>query len=177
MYEESNGELPLVQVEFDGNEAVVRLRRLLEITEETLEDTPVIKYVYEMHEGRMPWYEGCAEYVNDNYDALITIYESVEKNNLATAVRDKRDKLLEACDYLMALDYPLSTAAREQWREYRQALRDITTQDGFPDSVIWPSAPKMQAGNDTILNTLSTIEKALTKLSFGDWWKGEGDNA
>ena len=95
MHEESNGELPLVQVEFDGNEAIVRLRRLLEITEETLEDTPVIKYVYEMHEGRMPWYEGCAEYVNDHYNALITIYESVEKNNLATAVRDKRDKLLE----------------------------------------------------------------------------------
>lgn len=175
MHEESNGELPLVQVEFDGNEAVVRLRRLLEITEETLEDTPVIKYVYEMHEGRMPWYEGCAEYVNDHYDALITIYESVEKNNLATAVRDKRDKLLEACDYLMALDYPLSTAAREQWREYRQALRDIPQQEGFPNAVEWPTKPQETGGSGTILKLLSSIESAISKISMGTWWKDDTD--
>lgn len=161
MHEESNGELPLVQVEFDGNEAVVRLRRLLEITEETLEDTPVIKYVYEMHEGRMPWYEGCAEYVNDNYDALITIYESVEKNNLAKAARDKRDKLLEACDYLMALDYPLSTAAREQWREYRQALRDIPQQEGFPDNIEWPQKPLEKTGESSLLKCVTTLEDAI----------------
>lgn len=158
MHEESNSELPLVQVEFDGNEAIVRLRRLLEITEETLEDTPVIKYVYEMHEGRMPWYEGCAEYVNDHYNALITIYESVEKNNLATAVRDKRDKLLEACDYLMALDYPLSTAAREQWRAYRQALRDIPQQEGFPDNIVWPEKPKDKSGQTNFLQCVAALE-------------------
>ena len=79
MHEESNGELPLVQVEFDGNEAIVRLRRLIETTEDTLENIPVTKYVYEMHEGRMPWYEGCAAYVADHYDVLITVYESAEK--------------------------------------------------------------------------------------------------
>ena len=160
MHEESNSELQLVQVESDGNEAIVRLRRLLEITEETLEDTPVVKYVYEMYEGRMPWYEGCAEYVNDHYNALITIYESVEKNNLATAVRDKRDKLLEACDYLMALDYPLSTAAREQWRAYRQALRDIPQQEGFPDNIEWPQKPKDKSGQTNFLQCVAALEDA-----------------
>ena len=158
MHEESNGELPLVQVEFDGNEAVVRLRRLIETTEDTLENIPVTKYVYEMHEGRMPWYEGCAAYVADHYDVLITVYESAEKNNLAKAARAKRDKMLESCDYLMALDYPISADAREQWRAYRQALRDIPQQEGFPDNIEWPVKPTKIVHGTMALVRIAALE-------------------
>lgn len=35
----------------------------------------------------------------------------------------------------LGVQYPLV------WAEYRQALRDITTQDGFPHNVIWPQEP------------------------------------
>ena len=175
MREETNEELPLVQVEFDGNEAIVRLRRLIETTEDTLENIPVTKYVYEMHEGRMPRYEGCAAYVADHYDVLITVYESAEKNNLAKAARAKRDKMLESCDYLMALDYPISADAREQWRAYRQARRDIPQQEGFPDNIEWPVKPQETAGTGTILKLLSAIENAISKISLGTWWNDATD--
>lgn len=164
MREETNEELPLVQVEFDGNEAIVRLRRLIETTEDTLENIPVTKYVYEMHEGRMPWYEGCAAYVADHYDVLITVYESAEKNNLAKAARAKRDKMLESCDYLMALDYPISADAREQWRAYRQALRDIPQQEGFPHYISWPQKPTNLATGTAALMRIVALEDSQTNI-------------
>ena len=36
---------------------------------------------------------------------------------------------------------PLTAEQKEAWSTYRQALRDITSQAGFPDSVVFPTAP------------------------------------
>jgi hypothetical protein len=35
-------------------------------------------------------------------------------------------------------DYVMSDA----WKIYRQALRDVPNQDGFPQNVIWPTKPE-----------------------------------
>ena len=51
-------------------------------------------------------------------------------------VRYKRDKLLKATDYMGNVDYPIT----DQWKEYRQALRDITKQE-HPLEVTWPIKP------------------------------------
>jgi len=59
----------------------------------------------------------------------------------ATAIRTKRDAKLAACDWTQLADSPLSTAAKTAWATYRQALRDVPAQSGFPDSVAWPTAP------------------------------------
>jgi hypothetical protein len=56
----------------------------------------------------------------------------------ANAVRAERDQKLVESDWTQVADAPVDKAA---WAEYRQALRDITTQDGFPWSVEWPIAP------------------------------------
>lgn len=53
-------------------------------------------------------------------------------------VRTKRNKLLAESDWTQVADAPVDKAA---WATYRQALRDITEQDGFPLSVIYPEAP------------------------------------
>jgi hypothetical protein len=29
----------------------------------------------------------------------------------------------------------------DEWRQYRQELRDITTQEGFPHNIDWPEEP------------------------------------
>lgn len=56
-------------------------------------------------------------------------------------VRRSRDILLERSDRYMVLDFPISEEVREQWKQYRQALRDIPAQPGFPDDLTWPTEP------------------------------------
>lgn len=54
-------------------------------------------------------------------------------------LRAKRDALLTACDWTQCRDVPDAVAA--SWQPYRKALRDLTKQAGFPDSITWPIAP------------------------------------
>lgn len=60
---------------------------------------------------------------------------------LAAGVRAKRNKLIAATDHLLMPDYPLSADGSLAVRSYRQALRDISKQAGFPSEIEWPSAP------------------------------------
>jgi hypothetical protein len=53
-------------------------------------------------------------------------------------VREFRDKLLIASDWTQVADAPVDQTA---WATYRQALRDIPKQEGFPENVIWPERP------------------------------------
>lgn len=53
----------------------------------------------------------------------------------AQSVRNKRDKLIAATDYYMLSDAPTPPAGLAA---YRQALRDITEQPGFPFDIQWP---------------------------------------
>ena len=39
---------------------------------------------------------------------------------------------------MMMPDYPISDANRDALKAYRQALRDVPEQPGFPDEVVWP---------------------------------------
>jgi hypothetical protein len=56
----------------------------------------------------------------------------------ASSVRSERNRLLEASDWTQLAD---SSADKSSWASYRQQLRDITKQAGFPFSVTWPVAP------------------------------------
>lgn len=60
---------------------------------------------------------------------------------LAADVRMKRDTLLAKSDYLMMSDYQLSDEDKALVVAYRQALRDIPEQEGFPTTVQWPVVP------------------------------------
>ena len=57
--------------------------------------------------------------------------------------RSKRDYLLTQTDYLLAADYPIDAESLEAVKAYRQALRDIPQQEGFPDDVQWPTMPEV----------------------------------
>jgi len=52
--------------------------------------------------------------------------------------RDLRDELLAASDWTQVPDAPVDQQA---WADYRQALRDIPQQEGFPENVVWPEKP------------------------------------
>ena len=55
----------------------------------------------------------------------------------AEAIRVKRDSLIAETDWWASSDL---TMTQEQ-SDYRQALRDITLQEGFPQSINWPIKP------------------------------------
>ena len=56
----------------------------------------------------------------------------------AKAMREQRGEKLKDSDWTQVADAPVDKAV---WATYRQALRDITAQSGFPWSVTWPDAP------------------------------------
>lgn len=53
-------------------------------------------------------------------------------------VRQTRNEKLKECDWTQLAD---STADKQAWATYRQALRDVPTQTGFPWNVVWPDQP------------------------------------
>lgn len=61
---------------------------------------------------------------------------------VAKAIRDKRDKLIGETDYYLMPDYPSNPQNLEELKVYRQALRDVPKQEGFPRDVRWPDVPK-----------------------------------
>ena len=58
-------------------------------------------------------------------------------NRAAARVREERNRLLAETDYLALSDVTMSDA----WKTYRQNLRDIPAQSGFPNSVTYPNKP------------------------------------
>lgn len=61
---------------------------------------------------------------------------------VAAQVRSQRDAMIAETDYLMMSDYPISDEDKALVETYRQALRDIPEQEGFPSEVQWPVAPQ-----------------------------------
>lgn len=70
--------------------------------------------------------------------------EEQKLNELATTIRSKRNSLLAETDYLLMPDYPISKEYSEKVKEYRQQLRDITKQENFPATVVFPDFPKLE---------------------------------
>lgn len=63
-------------------------------------------------------------------------------NEIAYDIRRKRTSILNNTDYFMNPDYPISDENRSMLKYYRQALRDIPQQEGFPENVVWPTPPE-----------------------------------
>ena len=65
-------------------------------------------------------------------------YKAMKDAEQAANVRRSRTEMLQDCDWTQIAD---STADKATWATYRQQLRDITTQSGFPWTVTWPTQP------------------------------------
>ena len=78
---------------------------------------------------------------NDLFDKDFTIHY----------IRELRDEMLSKTDKYMISDFPINEEKREEWKEYRQKLRDITLQDDFENCTLnqnfiiegltWPTKP------------------------------------
>ena len=65
-------------------------------------------------------------------------YKASQDAEQAKNVRATRGDKLSKCDWTQLADAPVDKAV---WATYRQALRDVTTQTGFPWTITWPDAP------------------------------------
>lgn len=63
-------------------------------------------------------------------------------DNKAASIRAQRDRLLTETDWVVIKAKETGTNLSASFKEYRQALRDITLQEGFPNNVIWPTKPE-----------------------------------
>lgn len=61
---------------------------------------------------------------------------------LEAAARTERDRLLAACDWVVTRATEAAQAVPAVWVAYRQALRDVPEQPGFPTTINWPAAPE-----------------------------------
>ena len=84
----------------------------------------------EQVEGK--WYTkySVADMDQEAKDALDTVQ--------AEAMRKQRTEKLKDSDWTQLAD---STADKAAWAAYRQALRDVTEQSGFPWTIEWPEQP------------------------------------
>ena len=65
-------------------------------------------------------------------------YKASKDAEQAKSVRTSRNDKLKECDWTQITD---ATVDKTAWATYRQALRDITAQAGFPWTITWPDAP------------------------------------
>ena len=85
--------------------------------------------------------ELCVRYKNGEYTPEPYVEPEVDIEVAKESVRKKRNSLISVTDYMFTTDYEMSDLDRKLVKEYRQALRDITKQKGFPENVIWPNKP------------------------------------
>ena len=71
------------------------------------------------------------------YDTKKAAWIAGADTRKATEVRAERNAKITACDWRVLPDVSNS----DVWKTYRQALRDIPTQAGFPNTIVWPDAP------------------------------------
>ena len=64
-------------------------------------------------------------------------YQARLDTEAAARVRSQRDEKLKTTDWMGMSDVTMSA----DWATYRQALRDVPTQEGFPYTVTWPEEP------------------------------------
>lgn len=122
-------------------------------------------YEYSIYTIKTIFREDLESFINDNYESWLTLAKETDYQVVAKEVREKRNKLLEESDKQLLLDRlnidlpseittlnllsvvvklfdNLKSILNGEWAEYRQKLRDITTQEGFPYNVEYPKKPE-----------------------------------
>jgi hypothetical protein len=68
-------------------------------------------------------------------------YKATKDAEAAKSVRSTRDSKLAESDWRVIKAAETATTLDAAWATYRQALRDVTGQSGFPWAITWPDAP------------------------------------
>ena len=115
------------------------------IIDESLQEEFGIDMIFEgpQKQGPPPYsytYRDGIEKIGDKWYTKYTIGQRDREeidNQYAENIRNRRDILIKESDWRAVSDRELEP----EWKEYRQALRDISKQKGFPHQVEWPEGP------------------------------------
>ena len=77
------------------------------------------------------------EFYTFDYDSKQWVTDTTSAD---TAARAQRNALLLASDWTQLADIPAAT--KTLWEPYRQDLRDVTDQPGYPLNIVWPTPPQ-----------------------------------
>jgi hypothetical protein len=66
-------------------------------------------------------------------------YKAIKDAERAVIIRQERSTKLKECDWTQLADSPVN---KETWATYRQSLRDVPSQEGFPWTITWPTQPE-----------------------------------
>ena len=101
---------------------------------------------FKAHDAATQKLVSCEAYLEGG-DVYAVNVESLSADELAakdasTIAENKaiRNKKLAECDWTQGKDIP--DAISDKWVSYRQDLRDITVQEGFPHNITWPTKPE-----------------------------------
>lgn len=151
--------ISLFEIEVVGDEAEVTL--IENIEEQVGTDKAEKSYIWDEYKLRVRNRPGLLESIENGFEAWLQSAKELEYNKAAKEVRTKRDKLLAESDKVMCLDRlglsvpegstfsawlgflkSLGSVLSGEWAEYRQALRDVPEQAGFPYDVKFPEKPE-----------------------------------
>ena len=111
-----------------------------ETTNETEDgESTTTKYTYDIYTIELRSRDNLETEIEANYDKWLEFVKSKDYDETSAEVRSKRDKLLADTDWTQCSDTALSDEEVENYKIYRQALRDITAQEGFPYDVTFPT--------------------------------------
>lgn len=155
---------------FDGM-AEMRFRE--NITSVKDSETGGTVYQYDEYTLTMTDRDGLEKIVKGNTAVWLIYAKQAETGRMATEARGQRDKLLSATDWTQTDDAPLADADRESMRQYRQALRDITSQTGFPQTIVWPEKPSVtavggQSASASLGKQAAAIGKQVSEITIAN---------
>ena len=157
---------PLFDVNVSDNIAIIRFA--VNVTEKVISDeeeqAEQIVYEYDLYAMTVKNRADLEKDISNNYDDWLEKAKQIERDELAAEVRAKRDALLADTDKDFVLDRinlnipekvtastmlnavkdifaVLGSVCSGDMAKYRQALRDITQQEGFPYDVKYPIKP------------------------------------
>jgi hypothetical protein len=81
--------------------------------------------------------------VNPGQTGSVQILPPVVPSAAETA-RRQRNHLLTDSDWTQLSDASIGELEKTEWLGYRQALRDLPSQTGFPDTIVWPLSPGLE---------------------------------
>ena len=80
-------------------------------------------------------------YEKPSREVFYTKYNELLRNIHLETLRNQRNEKLQQSDFSMLPDHRLSRENEEEWKVYRQSLRDIPSTTENPENPVWPERP------------------------------------
>jgi len=107
-----------------------------EVTKEG--EPPIIGWRFDRYTIERPNDSGLISRIEGELSAWLELAKNEERKKIAAEIRARRNKLLQDTDITQLVDAPVSAGEQEAYRQYRQILREIPEQPGFPYEVEFP---------------------------------------